>query len=311
MTSSAGLPASLFCEGVCGVHEHGTAGEADIFSTKNLSSSLPDVSGIPGCREQGPHPVGVKETSVDADGFVFPRSGRSRRRRGGGNRSAGGGPPPPPPESAQGRVSPPASRVNSQRKSPQRQSSARPRAVPRDIEGQSVRTERESILSRSVKITCNSSHRPYTSSDVIEGIKTVIELDKIEAVSLHGRNTEYYVTLYSKDDVDALMSEEILVKSWPAVCQSLDRESFVVRVHWLPYWVGSSIITYNLSKHGKILKVFNETGATSDLMAGILRLLLEELFYSVGQGKKTKFPTSLPLKAVTFYSLLRVVPPFV
>ena len=60
------------------------------------------------------------------------------------------------------------------------------------------------------------------------------------------------------------MSEEILVKSWPAVCESLDRESFVVRVHWLPYWIDSSGITYNLSKHGKILKVFNETGATSD-----------------------------------------------
>ena len=288
MTSSAGLPASLSCERVCGVHQHGIAGEADIFSTKNLSSSLPDVSGIPGCREQGPHPVGVEETSVDADGFVFPRSGRSRRRRGGGNRSAGGGPPPSPPESAQGRVSPPASRVNSQRKSPQRQSSARPRAVPRDIEGQSVRTERESILSRSVKITCNSSHRPYTSSDVIEGIKTVIELDKIEAVSSHGRNTEYYVTLYSKDDVDALLSEEILVKSWPAVCESLDRESFVVRVHWLPYWIDSSVITYNLGKHGKILKVFNETGATSDPDGRHIKTSIRRVVLQCRPGEKNK-----------------------
>ena len=188
---------------------------------------------------------------------------------------------------------------------------SRQHAVPRDIEGQSVRTERESILSRSVKITCNSSHRPYTSSDVIEGIKTVIELDKIEAVSSHGRNTEYYVTLYSKDDVDALLSEEILVKSWPAVCGSLDRESFVVRVHWLPYWIDSSVITYNLGKHGKILKVFNETGATSDPDGRHIKTSIRRVVLQCRPGEKTKFPTSLPLKAVTFYSLLRVVPPFV
>ena len=132
---------------------------------------------------------------------------------------------------------------------------------------------------RTVKITCSRLHGPYTSNEVLSSIRHIIPLLKVEAISSHGRNNEHYVVFYNKADSRTLLGHDFLVGGGPVKLESLDKEEFVIRVHWVPYWVDIGEVCATLAKYGEIVKVLHETVTdgyddSSHILTSVRRILL-------------------------------------
>ena len=120
---------------------------------------------------------------------------------------------------------------------------------------------KKEVQERTVKIICKTSCKPGL---VLQGIKTFVSLDRVEAIGTHGRNTEFYVTFLSKIDAAILLSNELHINGSQAFTESTGKEEVVVRVHWLPYWCDDNSLKEVMGKFGRVKRVEHEKIDVSD-----------------------------------------------
>ena len=120
---------------------------------------------------------------------------------------------------------------------------------------------KKEVQDRTVKIICKSSCK---SGLVLQGIKALVPLERVEAIGTHGRNTEFFVTFLSKIDAATLLSNELHIDGSQAFTESTGKEEVVVRVHWLPYWCDDTSLKEVMGKYGRVKRVEHEKIDVSD-----------------------------------------------
>ena len=166
---------------------------------------------------------------------------------------------------------------------------------------------KKEIQSRTLKILTKT---PCKDATVLTGLKSVISLDRVEAIGTHGKNTEHYVTFKSKTDTIKPLTLEFQVDGNPAIVESVDKEEVIIRIHWLPYWCENTSLANEMGKYGRVLKVMNEKIASSDEESVHIVSSVRRVYLSCQGGQIQHIPHVMKYEGKDVLLTIRGRPPF-
>ena len=151
------------------------------------------------------------------------------------------------------------------------------------------------IKSRTLKITCARSAVPYRSIHILDAIREHMDLSRVEAISTHGRNFEFFVTFEDTNAMLVLMTYDISVGGQIVRMETLDKQDVLIRVHWLPYWCDIAAVVRGLESYGTIIKVLHETIQENDHEAQHIRTSVRRIILRCNPSDLDKIPHTISI----------------
>ena len=149
----------------------------------------------------------------------------------------------------------------------------------------------------------------YSEIDILKQLKNHIQLSKVESIYTVGRNHEWFVTLFEKQEVDKITGRTIKIKGHDAVLESMDRDQAVIRVHWLPYWIPTDPVLKALSQYGKIIKHEHESIFSDDEDCKHIKSSIRRIVMECTTENKNKIPYLLHLEGQAVLLSMKGRPP--